>query len=142
MSSFHFFDFITCHVMPCHLITPFFLFHLHLISHICHHTSSVSIPLTTSLFLTLTNTHIHAHTHTHTHTHTHIPITLTHTHIHQLYSEFVERFKGLRPTSWIRNMGATRADAVCKLLLEDVMKRLSDDEKAQLKSLAGSKVSG
>jgi hypothetical protein len=37
-------------------------------------------------------------------------------------------------------MGATRADAVCKLLLEDVMKRLSDDEKAQLKSLAGSKV--
>ena len=70
-----------------------------------------------------------------------ISIPLTHTHKHQLYSEFVERFKGLRPTSWIRKMGATRADAVCKLLLEDVMKRLSDDEKAQLKSLAGSKVS-
>ena len=74
-----------------------------------------------------------------------LSIIFSHTHTHtftlQLYSEFVDRFKGLRPTTWIRKMGATRPEAVCKLLLEDVMKRLSDDEKAQLISLAGSKVS-
>ena len=56
-------------------------------------------------------------------------------------SEFVDRFKGLRPTSWLRKMGAVHHDAVCRLLLEDVMKNLTDDERHKFKvANAGNKV--
>ena len=56
-------------------------------------------------------------------------------------SEFVDRFKGLRSTSWLRKIGANSPSLVCKLLLEDVMKNLTDEEKAKLALLGkGSKV--